>query len=143
MTTTKKLMTAAIAVAALATASIASGEAFARGGHGGGGFRGGFHGGAKFFTAAGTSVTAGTATASSRRVRLRLQHLLEVHAVRPRERLPRAALLSDPQLFAYDPSGGMTRAGLSFRLIQSAAAAGFFPLPHALSLAFGRLAAPG
>ena len=29
-----------------------------------------------------------------RRVRLRLQHLLEVHAVRPRERLPRAALLS-------------------------------------------------
>src|ERR1044072_4762413 len=29
-----------------------------------------------------------------RRVQLRLQHLLEVHAVRPRERLPRAALLS-------------------------------------------------
>jgi len=54
MNTTKKLMTAAFAVAALATASIAmSGDAFARGGHGGGhgggGFRGGFHGGAKFF----------------------------------------------------------------------------------------------
>ena len=51
---TKKLITAALAVAALATVSIAiSGDALARGGHGGGhggGFRGGFHGGgAKFF----------------------------------------------------------------------------------------------
>ena len=49
----KKLMTAALAVAALATASIASvGDAQALGGHGGGhggGFHGGFHGGAKFF----------------------------------------------------------------------------------------------
>lgn len=54
MTMTKKLMAAAIAVAAVTTVTIASsGDAFARGGHGGGhggGFRGGFHGGgAKFF----------------------------------------------------------------------------------------------
>jgi hypothetical protein len=52
MITSKKLMTAALAVAALTTVSIAaSGDAFAKGGHGGhgGGFRGGFHGGAKFF----------------------------------------------------------------------------------------------
>jgi hypothetical protein len=53
MTRTKKLLSAAFAVAALATTTIAiSGDAFARGGHGGGhggGFRGGFHGGgAKF-----------------------------------------------------------------------------------------------
>jgi hypothetical protein len=48
MTTMKKLLTAAVAVAALATVSIGtSGDAQARGGHGGG-FRGGFHGGAKF-----------------------------------------------------------------------------------------------
>jgi len=53
MTKSKKLMSAAFAVAALATTTIAmSGDAFARGGHGGGhggGFRGGFHGGGKFF----------------------------------------------------------------------------------------------
>ena len=53
MNTTRKLMTAALAVAALTTVTIAtSGDAFARGGQGGGhggGMRGGFHGGAKFF----------------------------------------------------------------------------------------------
>ena len=50
MKTIKKLMTAALTVAALATVSVAtSSDAFAKGG-GGGGFRGGFHGGgAKFF----------------------------------------------------------------------------------------------
>ena len=139
--TTKKLMTAAIAVAALATASIAiSGDAYARGGHGGGhggGFRGGFHGGAKFFHG---GRHFGHRWHGHRWGRLagtvRLQHLLEVHALRPRERVPRAALLRRPRKCSpMARPGEMARAGLCLRVIQSAAAAGFPPPRHALSLA--------
>ena len=118
MTTTKKLMTAALAVAALATASIAaSGDAMRA---------------AAWRRTAAASAAASTAAAKSsiggrhfghrwhghRHFRFggygyALQHLLEVHAVRPRERLP-GAVLSSALTFGRRPARGMARAG--FRL---------------------------
>ncbi len=109
MNTTKKLMAAAIAVAAFATVSVAtSSDAFARGGHGGGhggGFRGGFHGGGKVFHGGGRHFGHrwhGHRHWGFKRFRgygYAYNTCWKYTPVRPRERVPRAAVLTAMTLF--------------------------------------------